>query len=72
MDLGLKGRVASQPIRILEVMGARVLKEGEVAISWPPDNDIHKVENPSSNMTTVEIHVYGMDLGKLRTRSLSV
>jgi predicted metal-dependent enzyme (double-stranded beta helix superfamily) len=49
----------------LEVASTRLLTEGEVAVSWPPDNDIHKVENPSSS-PTVEIHVYGMDLGKLK------
>ena len=50
----------------LEVTETRTLKEGEVAVSWPPDNDIHKVENSSSTVTTVEVHVYGMDLGKLK------
>jgi predicted metal-dependent enzyme (double-stranded beta helix superfamily) len=50
----------------LEITGTRTLRQGEVAVSWPPGNDIHKVENPSPDITTVEIHVYGMDLAKLK------
>lgn len=51
----------------LEITSTRMLQRGQAAVSWPPDNDIHKVENPSSSdVITVEVHVYGMDLAKLK------
>jgi predicted metal-dependent enzyme (double-stranded beta helix superfamily) len=48
----------------LRVVETRRVKAGEAMISYPPDNDIHRVHNVTGK-TTIEIHVYGADLAKL-------
>ncbi|RMG55095.1 MAG: hypothetical protein D6723_03470 [Acidobacteria bacterium] len=51
----------------LRVVDRRLVRQGEVMISYPPDQDIHRVVN-TSDKPTLEIHVYGADLSKLRRR----
>lgn len=48
----------------LRAIETRRVKAGEVMISYPPDNDIHRVHNVTEK-PTIEIHVYGADLAKL-------
>ncbi len=49
----------------LRMVEQRMVQQGEVMISYPPDQDIHRVVNRTEK-PTVEIHVYGADLAKLR------
>jgi len=49
----------------LQMVERRLVRRGEVMISYPPDQDIHRVFNPTDHLT-VEIHVYGADLSTLR------
>ncbi len=49
----------------LRIVEQRMVQQGEVMISYPPDRDIHRVVNRTER-PTVEIHVYGADLARVR------
>lgn len=52
----------------LELSSVQIHKRGEVSILWPGVDEIHGMNNPTTE-NTVEIHVYGKDMkGLQRTR----
>ena len=52
--------------RYLVVEGSERASPGQCSAIVPPNEDIHKVTN-SGTGTTISIHVYGADIGKLGT-----
>lgn len=49
-----------QPFGELEL-----LKTGDVARVTPPDDDVHRVSNPSETDVAISIHAYGANIGRL-------
>lgn len=47
--------------------GASVYSQGQVCRLVPPAEDIHRVENAGAEGVSISIHVYGTDIGAMRT-----
>jgi predicted metal-dependent enzyme (double-stranded beta helix superfamily) len=47
--------------------GESVYTQGQVCRLVPPAEDIHRVENAGADGLSISIHVYGTDIGALRT-----
>jgi len=49
-----------------------LLTPGDVAALSPTDGDIHQVSNAYTDRTSISIHVYGADIGKVRRATYDV
>jgi predicted metal-dependent enzyme (double-stranded beta helix superfamily) len=54
---------AAEPRHTVQLVGEVTAKQGDISYVYPPDYDIHGVENPFDG-PAITIHIYGTDIGQ--------